>query len=85
MTRRRITGVAAVLLPFAADGYRRSMDDISCRGGTPIVFPSWGLRSVPEPDLPTAFETLARDCDRFLAFELGEMFLPQGRIFTLET
>jgi dihydrodipicolinate synthase/N-acetylneuraminate lyase len=71
--------------PFDPDGYRRSMDDVARRGGTPVVFPSWGLHSVPEPDLPRVFEILARDCDRFLAFELGEMFLPQGRIFTLET
>jgi dihydrodipicolinate synthase/N-acetylneuraminate lyase len=67
------------------DAYRRSMATIASHGGTPIVFPSWGLAYVPEGELAAVFASLARDCDRFLAFELGEMFAPQGRVFTLET
>jgi dihydrodipicolinate synthase/N-acetylneuraminate lyase len=67
------------------DGYRKAMQTIAEHGGTPIVFPSWGLHALPEPEVPAVFSELARDCDRFLAFELGEMFAPMGRIFTLET
>jgi hypothetical protein len=67
------------------DAYRRAMTTIAAHGGTPIVFPSWGLAYVPEGEVAAVFANLARDCDRFLAFELGEMFAPQGRIFTLDT
>ncbi len=67
------------------DAYRRAMATITNLGGTPIVFPSWGLAYVPEGEVAAVFAALARDCDRFLAFELGEMFAAQGRIFTLET
>jgi hypothetical protein len=71
--------------PCDVDAYRRAMQTIAGRGGTPIVVPSWGLHGVAEGDLQQVFAKLARDCDRFLAFELGEMFAPMGRVFTLET
>jgi dihydrodipicolinate synthase/N-acetylneuraminate lyase len=71
--------------PVAVDTYRAAMRTIAEHGGTPIVFPSWGLHGVPEPELADVFAMLARDCDRFLAFELGEMFAPNGRIFAIET
>ena len=47
-------------------------------GGTPIVFPSWGLRGLADADVGPAFGALASEVDRFLAFELGEMFVPAG-------
>jgi dihydrodipicolinate synthase/N-acetylneuraminate lyase len=65
--------------------YTKVMEEIASAGGTPIVFPSYGLKAVPESDLGAVFRALAGACDRFLAFELGEMFAPVGRIFTLDT
>jgi hypothetical protein len=70
---------------FDASGYARAMADIAGAGGTPIVFPSHGLAAVPEGDLVDAHSRLAADVDRFLGFELGTMFHPAGRIWSLET
>jgi dihydrodipicolinate synthase/N-acetylneuraminate lyase len=99
-TRRRVIAVAAdgggefVAGAYVDDrpgdaldvpAYSRAMDDIVRAGGTPIVFPSFGLKAVSEEEVGAAFAGLARACDRFLAFELGEMFAPVGRMFTLDT
>jgi dihydrodipicolinate synthase/N-acetylneuraminate lyase len=99
-TRRRVIAIAAegggefVAGAYVDDrsgdaldvrAYSAAMDDIAGAGGTPIVFPSFGLMAVPEEEVGAAFAALARGCDRFLAFELGEMFAPAGRIFTLDT
>jgi len=65
---------------FDADGYRTAMDEIQAAGGTPIVFPSYGLNAGSDEEWVAAYRALARDCDRFLAFELGPMFVPYGRI-----
>jgi hypothetical protein len=65
---------------FDVDGYRAAMEEIQTAGGTPIVFPSYGLNAGSDDDWVAAYHALARDCDRFLAFELGPMFVPYGRI-----
>jgi dihydrodipicolinate synthase/N-acetylneuraminate lyase len=70
--------------PWQADGYLREMQRIQERGGTPIVFPSHGLSGLAEPEWVSAHAELARHCDRFLAFELGPMFVPYGRIYSLD-
>ena len=83
-----VAGVYVDDVPGSAldlDGYRRAMAEVTRWGATPIVFPSWGLHGLPEAELPRFFASLGRDTDRFLAFELGAMFVPHGRIFTLET
>ncbi len=65
--------------------YLAVIDLIQSSGGTPIVFQSHGL-SACEPDaLLAAYTAFARDCPRYLAFELGRMFAPFGRIYDLET
>ena len=66
---------------FALDQYLREMEAISSCGGTPIVFPSFGLGSSDPIEAHTRF---AEACDAFLAFELGQMFNPAGRIYDLE-
>jgi dihydrodipicolinate synthase/N-acetylneuraminate lyase len=70
---------------FDHDAYSRAVAEIAHAGGTPIVFPSWGLRGLGEPDVGPAFAALGKEIDRFLAFELGDMFAPQGRMFSTET
>jgi dihydrodipicolinate synthase/N-acetylneuraminate lyase len=67
------------------DAYATAMAGIAGAGGTPIVFPSHGLAAVPEGDLVEAHARLATGVDRFLGFELGSMFHPAGRIWSLET
>jgi dihydrodipicolinate synthase/N-acetylneuraminate lyase len=69
---------------FNADGYRRSMESVQSFGGTPIVFPSYGMQSLDSAGLVNAFEQFARWSPRFYGFELGEAFVPFGRIFTID-
>lgn len=66
-----------------ADGYRRGIAQIQQHGGTPIFFQSYGLIEREEPEIVAAYEQLAADCDSFLFFELGKVFAPFGRIYTL--
>lgn len=71
--------------PVDIDAYRATMDEIASRGGTPIVFPSHGLGSVPESDVVSFHAGLGEACDSFIAFELGPVFDPRGRIYQLDT
>ena len=71
--------------PFNADAYKRAMSAIQERGGTPVIFQSYGLTQQKSSAVVAAYEELARDSDRFIAFELGQMFAPFGAIYDLET
>ena len=70
--------------PFDLTGYQRAIDEVVTRGGTPVVFQSHGLSALPGPELIAAYEELGRGCDAFVAFELGAMFAPFGRIYDLD-
>ncbi len=63
------------------DAYREQMCRIRELGGTPVVFPSYGLSGLGEEGWAPALAELAQSCDRFFAFELGPMFHPCGRIY----
>lgn len=67
------------------DGYRRAVEQIQRHRGIPVVFQSFGLTALPGPEVIAAYETLGRDCPRFVAFELGTQFAPFGRIYDLDT
>jgi len=69
---------------FALDAYLVAAEAIARAGGTPVVFPSYGLNALDEDAWVAAHETLALYTDRFIGFELGAMFVPYGRIFSLE-
>ena len=69
---------------FDLEGYRRQVDRIAVRGGLPIVFPTHGLTALDGDGWVGAHAALAEQCDRFLAFELGPMFVPYGRIYDLD-
>ena len=69
---------------FVENEYALAIEPIVKHGGTPIIFQSFGLTSLPEPELIAAYERLGRYCDSFLAFELGTMFAPFGKIYSLE-
>jgi hypothetical protein len=64
--------------------YQRGLDEVVHHGGTPILFQSFGLTSLPDDELLDAYRTLGTQCDKFLAFELGSMFVPFGKIYSLE-
>jgi dihydrodipicolinate synthase/N-acetylneuraminate lyase len=66
------------------DGHVRALEAVARKGGTPVVFPSHGLNGGSEDDWVAAHEAMGKRCDRFIAFELGPMFVPYGRIFSLD-
>ncbi|MGI9600296.1 MAG: dihydrodipicolinate synthase family protein [Acidimicrobiales bacterium] len=70
--------------PFDLDGYVRAGTEIATRGGTPVLFPSWGLNGLDEPEWVEAHSRIGQHLDRFIGFELGSMFVPWGRIYSLE-
>jgi dihydrodipicolinate synthase/N-acetylneuraminate lyase len=57
---------------------------VAQRGGVPVVFPSFGLAALTEPEWIDVHQQLANHTDVFVAFELGEMFHPAGRILSLD-
>jgi dihydrodipicolinate synthase/N-acetylneuraminate lyase len=63
-------------------GYESSVGAILERGGTPIVFQSDLFAA---GDLPALYRKIVAPCSRALAFELGPMFAPFGRIYDLDT
>jgi dihydrodipicolinate synthase/N-acetylneuraminate lyase len=67
-----------------ADRYRRQMDRIEEHGGTPILFPCPELRGLEEREVVALFRDVAKGRRDVLLFELGEMFVPYGRIFGLD-
>ena len=69
---------------FDPDRYSRELDRITTAGGTPVVFPSHGLNALDADGWVAAHSRLAQGCDRFIAFELGPMFVPYGRIYSLD-
>jgi dihydrodipicolinate synthase/N-acetylneuraminate lyase len=70
---------------FDADAYRREVAAITARGGEPVVFQSHGLTALPGAEVVGGYETIARDCDSFIAFELGTVFADFGKIYDLGT
>jgi dihydrodipicolinate synthase/N-acetylneuraminate lyase len=70
---------------FNLDAYRGAVDEVQEHGGLPIIFQSYGLTAQGSDAVLDAYRALGRDCPEFLAFELGDMFAPFGRIYDLET
>ncbi|TWU03094.1 dihydrodipicolinate synthase family protein [Neorhodopirellula pilleata] len=64
--------------------YARGIDDVQSHGGTPILFQSFGLTGGDDDNVFDAYSSLATNCDVFYAFELGQMFAPFGKIYSLE-
>lgn len=65
--------------------YRAACNAITCAGGIPILFPCTAVKWLSGPDLIGVFRAVATECDEFLGFELGEMFVSFGRIWDLPT
>ncbi|MEP6624817.1 MAG: dihydrodipicolinate synthase family protein [Acidimicrobiia bacterium] len=70
--------------PFDLDAYLHAASAVTDRGGTPVIFPSHGLNSLDDQAWVAAHEALAARLDRFIGFELGSMFVPYGRVVSLE-
>lgn len=66
--------------PWDREATLRAFDAIVKAGGTPVLFPSFGLNGGNDEAIVAAHEEVGRHCDRFIAFELGQMFAPFGKI-----
>jgi len=92
-TARRVLGGARFVAGgYVEDGagpmrdrYRRAVETIVARGGTPILFPCTELQAASGPSIVDLFRDVSAGTPGVLAFELGEAFVPFGRIFDAET
>ena len=65
--------------------YRKQMDAIVAHGGIPILFQTSRLHGKSSAEKAAAYREASRGYARVLAFELGQMFAPNGEIFDDET
>ncbi len=71
--------------PWNPTATQEQMALIQQYGGTPVVFQSYPLTSQTPDQIVASYAQLGRDCPAFIAFELGQMFVPFGQIYDLET
>lgn len=69
---------------FDLDAYKMQIESIVNFGGTPILFQSFGLTTLPDEQIVSSYQQFGSFCDRFLAFELGQVFAPFGKIYSLD-
>lgn len=70
--------------PFDLDAYLVACESITARGGTPVIFPSFGLNGLDDEGWVDALAEIGNRVERFIGFELGPMFVPYGRIPSLD-
>ncbi|MEO1992871.1 MAG: dihydrodipicolinate synthase family protein [Pirellulales bacterium] len=70
---------------FNLQAYREQFGMIEEVGGVPVVFPSWGLSAGTEKDFISKYKLLAANVDRFIGFELSRVFVPCGRILSIDS
>ena len=70
---------------FAPQPYYRQIEQIQSFGGIPTIFQSFGLSALPSDQLIAAYADFGRHAPQFIAFELGTMFAPFGKIYDLAT
>jgi dihydrodipicolinate synthase/N-acetylneuraminate lyase len=64
--------------------YQREVAAIQAHGGTPILFQCSALKKMSPEKIIVLYRAVAAECERVLAFELGEMFVAFGQIYSLE-
>ena len=69
---------------FQLDAYSRQMAWIIEAGGMPVIFQSYGLTGQGDEEILAAYRSIGERCDSFIGFELGTMFAPFGRIYSLD-
>jgi dihydrodipicolinate synthase/N-acetylneuraminate lyase len=68
-----------------ADAYARRIDEVQSHDATAVIFQSYGLTNQANEQIVAAYATLAGFTDQYIAFELGTMFAPFGKIYDLDT
>lgn len=69
---------------FDLTEYCSQIDAIQSSGGTPVIFQSYGLTNQTDDQLIASYEAIGQQADRFIGFELGTMFAPFGKIYSLD-
>ena len=70
---------------FDLGGYATAAERVTARGGTPIVFQSYGLTAGGAAEVVPRYEAFGERAGEFLAFELTTDLAPFGRVYDLET
>ncbi len=68
---------------YDRQAYLLQIEHIQTYGGIPTIFQSYGLTGLPPDKLITAYADIGRTIGPFIAFELGSMFAPFGKIYDL--
>lgn len=71
-------------MKFQREMYLSEMRYIAGNGGIPVVCQSHGLTSLPDDELIAAYVEFGKEVPQFIAFELGTMFAPFGKIYSLD-
>lgn len=69
---------------FNLDAYRQQIDLINEYAGTPVIFQSYGLTGQSDAAIADAYRQIGECAGEFIGFELGTMFAPFGKIYSLE-
>ena len=69
---------------FDFETYARQLEMIQQHAGTPVIFQSYGLTQQSDDAIIAAYARLGTVSERFVGFELGTMFAPFGKIYSLE-
>jgi len=68
-----------------AGAYLRELDLIEKHNATGVILQSFGLTNQSGEEIVASYQEIAKSCGRFIAFELGSMFAPFGKIYDLQT
>jgi dihydrodipicolinate synthase/N-acetylneuraminate lyase len=63
--------------------YARELERVQKSGGTPILFQCSALQARSDAEIIELYSQIAENCDRLLAFELGQSFAAFGQIYSL--
>lgn len=66
------------------DAYKQQIEQIHEFGGIPIIFQSYGLTAQKPQAIVDAYHQIGQIAPKFIAFELGTMFAPFGKIYSLD-
>ncbi|MCG6154536.1 dihydrodipicolinate synthase family protein [Rubinisphaera margarita] len=69
---------------FREEEYAREMQLIDSFGGIPVLFQSYGLTAGSDAEIAERYRRLGQYTDRYIGFELGTMFAPFGKIYSLD-
>jgi len=70
--------------PFDKAAYERAIEPIVTSGGTPVIVQSYGLTGQQDAEIVRSYEAIGAACGPFIGFELGTMFAPFGKIYSLD-